>query len=276
MECNIDRHEQRLTVIFRMTVKMVVAGCLLWAASANAAQATDGGATARNNPAVLVELFTSEGCSSCPSADQVLTRLQAQPVSGVEIITLSEHVTYWNYLGWNDPYSQDVFTNRQRLYAARFRRPSVYTPQIVIDGKTEFVGHNYDQAVADIRSSAKKGKANIDLSGSKRSPDQLFFRAKISLPEGLGVKRPSIFAALVEDNLTSSVKRGENAGSRLSHSSVVRELIELDEIRSTESASLHKTIKIPVRLQSKNLRLVVFVQTPGTEVLGAATTRLQY
>ncbi len=226
------------------------------------------------NRAVLVELFTSEGCSSCPPADQVLTRLQAQPVSGVDIITLSEHVTYWNYLGWNDPFSQDVFTNRQKLYAARFRQPSVYTPQMVIDGRTEFVGHNYDQAVADIRSSAKKRKANIDLSGSKRSPDQLFLRGKISLPEGFGEKRATIFAALVEDSLSSSVKRGENAGSRLTHSSVVRELIELDEIKSAEPLLIQKTIRLPVRLQTKNLRLVIFVQAPGAEVLGAASTRL--
>lgn len=269
MVSNIVGHKSPLTKIFT-----IVSVCLLWAASANPVQAADGSSTTRTNPAVLVELFTSEGCSSCPSADQVLTHLQAQPVPGVDIITLSEHVSYWNYLGWNDPYSQDVFTNRQKLYAAKFRRPSVYTPQMVIDGKTEFVGSNYAQALADIRSSAKKAKADIDLGGSKRTSDQLFLRGKISLSEGLRGRRASIFAALVEDNLSSSVKSGENAGSRLAHSSVVRELIELDEIKGAEPLLIQKTIKLPVRLQAKNLRLVIFVQAPGAEVLGAASTRL--
>src|SRR5580704_490614 len=114
---------------------------------------------------VVVELFTSEGCSSCPPADLLLRRLEKeQPVPGVEVIPLSEHVDYWNQLGWKDPFSSGRFTDRQRQYADVFHKDGPYTPQMVVDGAPEFVGSDGPRALKTIAEAARRPKASVTLS----------------------------------------------------------------------------------------------------------------
>ena len=116
---------------------------------------------------VLVELFTSEGCSSCPPADRALTFLEKQqPNSDAEIITLSLHVTYWDDLGWKDKFSSMLFTQRQELYSQRFNLDSIYTPQMVIDGNYELVGSDLTRAQKLISESAKNQKAKVEITNT--------------------------------------------------------------------------------------------------------------
>jgi hypothetical protein len=130
---------------------------------------------------VIVELFTSEGCSSCPPADEVLARLErTQPVEGAEIIALGEHVDYWNYIGWSDPFSSPAFSERQGAYAKAFGRDGVYTPQVVVDGSAEFVRSNWNRAVAAIAQAARAPKANVQITTDQKKADAVSLQLHVS------------------------------------------------------------------------------------------------
>ena len=122
---------------------------------------------------VVVELFTSEGCSSCPPADALLQKLDAQPYSGVRLIVLSEHVDYWNHIGWTDPYSSHTFSRRQDAYGSRFHLDSVYTPQMVVDGAEEFVGNSANDARKAFERAAGSPKVSVRISGVDRKSTRL-------------------------------------------------------------------------------------------------------
>ena len=224
-----------------------------------------------NKRQVLVELFTSEGCSSCPSADSVLIRLEKeQPVPGVRIITLSESVPYWNYLGWRDPYSLELSTQRQKAYAEALRRPSLYTPQMVVDGQAEFVGSDYGQALTAIERASRLEKAKIRLTG-KLNGGALLLKGEIELPVAAGKSLVALRLAIVEDNLSSPVTHGENAGRKLPHCSIVRTLVNL--VRTTDSpvSKFEKTIVLNPEWNEKELRVIVFAQdSENQRVVGSA------
>src|SRR5438876_2184815 len=160
-----------------MILTLIVIALLLFAVViAHQERATSTATEARREPVavggkvtpIIVELFTSEGCSSCPPADEVLARLErTQPVPGAEIIPLSEHVDYWNYIGWADPFSAAAFSARQGEYARTFGLDGAYTPQMVIDGQTEFIGSNLSQARSAIAKAAQASKAQVTLTRTK-------------------------------------------------------------------------------------------------------------
>lgn len=181
---------------------------------------------------VLVELFTSEGCSSCPPADVLLARLQrTQPVDGAEIVPLELHVDYWNHLGWRDPFSDGAFSDRQKAYASRFGTGRIYTPQLVVDGAMELVGSDEPRARRAVELAARKPKGRLELQAERGAGDAVSVRVKTSsLPPFAGTA--DVVLALVEDGLASDVTRGENEGRRLPHTAVVRQLVPVGRLRA--------------------------------------------
>jgi hypothetical protein len=223
---------------------------------------------------VIVELFSSEGCSSCPPADVVLRELErSQPTPGAEVIGLELHVDYWNYLGWQDPFSSDVYTARQRAYADTFGQRGVYTPQMIVDGQTELVGSDKATAKRAIAAAAKAPKAKVQLT---RAGDRVSV-AVGELPEISGMA--SVWLAITEQGLRTAVARGENAGSTLAHGPVVRRLKQLGTIpRWTSGPAFAGELDVAVEPSWKreNVRAVAFVQRHKTlQILGAAAISLQ-
>ncbi len=247
-----------LTVI--LSIASGFSGCLTQSAQENALVDLQSMPVANGGKqAVLVELFTSEGCSSCPPADKVLGTWQRdQLVPNAEVITLGFHVDYWDRLGWKDRFSSAEFTKRQEVYAARFGNDSTYTPQIVVDGSAEFVGSNRGKANEEIAKSATVAKGTIELNIDN---DRL-----TGTVSGLSSKKgATIYLAVAEDELSNRVASGENSGSTLEHSSVVR---ELKQIGSTDRKDKEKTfdVTLPTNAvwKTENIRYVVFVQENST------------
>jgi hypothetical protein len=229
---------------------------------------------------VLVELFTSEGCSSCPPADEVLARLEKeQPVAGAEVIVLSQHVDYWNSLGWADPYSSATFSERQSGYADAFHHDGVYTPQMIVDGRAEFNGSNWDKAHDEIASAAKTPKALVQISRGDSTPtNAVQLNVRVENPPAIdGGDNAEVLLAITESNLHSSVARGENAGRSLSHTAVVRQLTVIGKIepQGDHVFTAAPVINVANNWKRQNLRAVVFLQEHGSRrVLGASSIDL--
>lgn len=211
---------------------------------------------------VLVELFTSEGCSSCPPADQMLARfVEKQPVEGAEIIALEQHVDYWNRLGWTDPYSSADYTQRQSQYSDAFGLEGVYTPQMVIDGRTEFVGSDERRAREAIAQAAHTKKAMVRLARQEKAGSSSLLSIAVRIDDLVAKEPADAFLAVTEDRITNAVSRGENAGRELRHASLTRISRALGEVRSgAVSFSATASLAIPPEWRRENLRLVVFMQ----------------
>jgi len=225
---------------------------------------------AKEKSPVLVELFTSEGCSSCPPADKNLIYLNdKQPFADAEVITLAMHVDYWNRLGWKDVFSAPQFSERQSFYSDTFKLGEVYTPQIVVDGTSQFVGSNLDEARKAVGEAVKSPKGNVALSVSDNK-----LQVKIS---GLPKHSPAnVFVAVAEDNLSTAVKNGENGGRTLPHTSVVRELRTIGKVTAEDNSFDTETaFQLQPSWKKQNLKLVVFVQVEqNSRIIGVNQIRL--
>ncbi len=213
----------------------------------------------------LVELFTSQGCSSCPSADENLAAIAKQAdKDGKQVITLSFHVDYWNYLGWKDPYSSADATKRQRLYATVHGSKQVYTPQMVVNGTKELLGSSREKSKGAILAALKKQpRSSIQLQ-TKSDGRQLHVDWKI---EGL---EPTdlVNVALVQDHVEDRVDAGENSGSSLKHVNVVREF----QVAQAERPEGSVNLTIPSGLQANEFHVVAFLQSSADADVRAATS----
>lgn len=220
---------------------------------------------------ILVELFTSEGCSSCPPADRNLAFLEKQqPVSKAEIITLAFHVDYWDRLGWKDRFSSPLFTQRQVIYSSAFELDSAYTPQMVVDGQAQFVGSDSGRASKEILGATNIQKAKIELAVNDR-------HVMVKISEAPAHADATVYIAIAEDGISTRVERGENSGKTLQHVSVVRELKTLGTlVMGKAEFEGAMDIELPSDSKTENLKLVVFVQeNNGRKVLGAARAFLK-
>lgn len=267
----------RVRLVFLGIVSMVVLGALLLPHL----QAVGGGTHPANGNAqrtpVLVELFTSEGCSDCPPADALLERLdRSQPVSGAELIVLSEHVDYWNDIGWRDPYSSHEYSERQDAYASHFGLGSVYTPQMVIDGRFELVGSDERRAIWAIESATKAEKIPVSVSAIHLEAGNVvsLHVSAGQLPSSVGATSGDVLIATADESDESHVSRGENAGRTLKHIAVLQSLTRVGIVGQSGEFSRDVSVKInhgnPVKL-----RVVAIVQESATgEVFGVGSARL--
>ena len=229
----------------------------------------------------VVELFTSEGCASCPPADRILSQIAHQARErGLPIYTLAFHIDYWDRLGWTDPFARAAHSSRQLGYARAVRSPNLYTPQMIINGQRQFVGSDHEQAARTIDSALEQPAATTlslrrnravnrsPVSSAWPRPESASFHYTVhytvnNITEGLVLN-----FAVVERDLRSEVKRGENAGRSLRHDNVVRvfETVELDG--RSEGAWV---LELPLDLVRPNASVIGFLQHPSSMSIVAAT-----
>jgi len=215
----------------------------------------------------LVELFTSEGCSSCPPADEAIASLAMQNKSNVFI--LGFHVDYWDYLGWKDIYSNATYSERQRRYAQTFSLNSIYTPQIVVNGSTQFVGSDKQQLASTV-DIALNGSyhSSIQLSAKETSDNNIMVNINMEKIVGHTV----VHIALIQSTAVSHVQKGENKGKELRHINIVRDFKTIDQITNQNTVYL----KMPSSLSKNELMLIAHTQDKNSmQIKDAAKSMIQ-
>ncbi len=231
-------------------------------------------ASALAQKAVLVELFTSEGCSSCPPADALLKLVNGSQTSGGQLVVgISEHVTYWNSLGWSDPYSSPAYTERQNAYSERFHLEGPYTPQMVINGAEQIVGSDRGALLHAVeQEEAESPRLSLRIVSLNMAGNTLTvnFATSGDVPK----QGADLMAVLADDSDRSNVLRGENSGRTLAHVAVARSITRVARLKT--AGELTVQIPIPASFQAnQGHHLILFAQTPGNgRVLGIDTKPL--
>ncbi|HMD40330.1 MAG TPA: DUF1223 domain-containing protein [Candidatus Acidoferrum sp.] len=259
---------------------LLASGLLAWGLKSGLTAQTAAAQAPKERMPVVVELFTSEGCSSCPPADKLLSELDArQPLNTAEVIAIEEHVDYWDQDGWKDPFSSADWTARQNQYTGVLKTGSSYTPEMVVDGKEGFVGSRTGTAVEEIQKAAAMMKTKVQL-GDVQILQNKSVTIKINVEKPVDATpkdTPEVILVITENDLHSSVKAGENNGKELQHSPVLRELkvIGATGKNGGEGFSAQASVKLDSAWKLENLRAIVFVQEKRSRrILGASAVRL--
>lgn len=214
------------------------------------------------NGFAIVELFTSEGCSSCPPADEAVIKLVKEYPEKVYV--LGFHVDYWNYIGWKDEFSKADYSERQRNYALKLGLTGVYTPQVVVNGTKEFIGSDLRLLQSEVQDQLKEnGTSTIKLDSIKRVNNTISVSYKVNAPGKIILN-----SALVQLHASTEVKRGENKGRRLNHINIVRDLKSV-EINSIKEGTV--IFILPQGLTTNDVKLIVFLQEKKSGKIIAAT-----
>ncbi|MGC1443192.1 MAG: DUF1223 domain-containing protein [Burkholderiaceae bacterium] len=227
------------------------------------------------NRVALVELYTSEGCSSCPPADKWLSALSASGLGANKVLPLALHVDYWDYIGWKDPFAMSRFTKRQEAVAVRNRSRSIYTPQVVLDGLDWRQWWEPAPFLKQVnRINQESASLNLTLSG--RWQPGVDMSAKVSarvapVTDTNDSKRETLHLAVFENQLETRVLRGENAGETLRHDAVVRAWIDPVVLRQSAGELLNKVVRLPTNIKPENMGLAAFVQDIQGDVVQAVS-----
>ncbi|MGB8888704.1 MAG: DUF1223 domain-containing protein [Candidatus Korobacteraceae bacterium] len=222
---------------------------------------------------ILIELFTSEGCSSCPPADALLEKMDAsQPVPGAQLIVLSEHVDYWDHDGWKDPNSSPALTERQIAYVRALHLKEPYTPQFVVDGTSEMQANDQQQVGKVLQQAAALPTVPVSIGAvSIASGNPAVLRTRIEANGGTGKPTADVYVAVALDHVESQVLHGENSGRHLTHVAVVQQLTKIGKLQKGKPFAENVELKLKPGTDPKNVRVVAFVQESGPgQVLGAA------
>ena len=248
--------------IVTFLILMVIGALVIVASIELHANSSDTSGKSPQGSSVVLELFTSQGCSSCPPADELLKRVQNRTTSPV--IAISYHVDYWNYIGWEDPFSKPEYTLRQSKYNQKFGSRSNYTPQLVINGKEHMVGSDASKLSSRISIYSSENQENdLTISNIQKETDQITIDYNI---KG-AVSGKSIRAVLLIDQRETYVQRGENRNRKLSNSNIA--VSERTEILESPTGSL--SLAIPdIVLQEDELRIVALIENRDLNITGAA------
>ena len=234
--------------------------CALLMTAATACVAQD----AAKAPVVL-ELFTSEGCSSCPPADSLLLQLERQQqFEGIPVLVLGEHVDYWDHEGWRDRFSSPAFTQRQHEYQAKLRFQEPYTPQVIVNGSYEVVGSDAAALGKAIHTAAAQ-RNDVALSVQRTAPET--FEFAVANP---GHRKTRLLLAVVEAGLESKVSAGENRGRQIQHPAVVRRFSSL-KTSSDESFKETTRVKLEREWNADHVRVIAFVQDVNSGAILGST-----
>jgi len=219
-------------------------------------------------PFVVLELFTSQGCSSCPRADELLEKTKNKYPD--KVFALSYHVDYWNYIGWEDPFSNESFVKKQSFYNIKFKNRSNYTPQLVVNGKEHFVGSDTRKLDVSLKNHlSAEPKNNVEIVGLKKSKGTITFDYELNVDN----RSSNLRAILALDNRTTEVMRGENRSRTLSNSNIViaEKYIERENHKGTASFEIPEIVK-----ENEKVHLILLIENENKDITGATKAEIPH